>query len=124
MITDNIIEIKGNKNTLTLSGKIKEKSKLDTLKINNQLVRFGDKKNGENEFIASIDITPDLKTVTILARDEYNNQKIVEYALKRTEINPPVITITAPYSSDDGQVYLHSNAPVCTLKEKLPMRVK
>jgi tetratricopeptide (TPR) repeat protein len=119
VITDNIIEIKGNKNTLTLSGKIKEKSKLDTLKVNNQVVRFGDKKNGENEFITNIDITPELNKITILALDEYNNQKSIEYSLKRTEITPPVIAITAPYSSDDGQVYLNSNAPTLYIEGKI-----
>ena len=119
VITDNIVAIKGNKNTLTLSGKIKEKSKLDMLKINNQIVRFGDKKNGENEFIASIDVPPELNKITILALDEYNNQKSVEYTLKRTEINSPIISITAPYSSDDGQIYLNSNAPSLYIEGKI-----
>ena len=107
---DNVIEIKGNNNTLTVSGKIKEKSKIDTLLINNVKVIFGDKKNGENEFLANVDVTG-LDKVTILARDEYKNQKTVELTLRRTEIDPPKILIVTPYASDDGQIYLDKNDP-------------
>jgi tetratricopeptide (TPR) repeat protein len=117
-ITDNIISIKGNSNTITLSGKIKEKSKIDTLMINNQKILFGDKKNGENEFLANVDVTG-LDKVTILARDEYKNQKIVEYSLKRTEINPPKISLVAPYTSEDGQVYLDSSTPNIAIQGKV-----
>ena len=118
VIAHDTIEIKGDTKNLTLSGKIKEKSKLDTLLINNQTVNFLDKKNGEKEFIANIDITG-LNKISILARDEYKNKKSVEYAIKRTEINPPQILITNPYSSDDGQVYLNSNAPTLFIEGKV-----
>ena len=117
-VTDNIIEIKGNSNTLTVSGKIKEKSKLDTLLINNEKVLFTEKKNGENEFLASVDVTA-LDKITILARDEYNNQKVLDVILKRTEINPPKIIITTPYASDDGQVYLDNNSPSLFIEGKV-----
>ena len=117
-VTDNIIEIKGNSNTLTVSGKIKEKSKLDTLLINNEKVLFTEKKNGENEFLASVDVTA-LDKITILARDEYNNQKVMDVILKRTEINPPKIIITTPYASDDGQVYLDNNSPSLFIEGKV-----
>jgi tetratricopeptide (TPR) repeat protein len=118
VITDNVIEIKGNSNNLTISGKIKEKSQLDTLLINNQKVLFGDKKNGENEFLASVDVTG-LDKITILARDEYKNQKALEISLRRTEVNPPSVVITTPYASDDGQVYLDSNSPSLFVEGKV-----
>jgi tetratricopeptide (TPR) repeat protein len=118
VITDNIIEIRGNNNTLTISGKIKEKSKLDTLLINNQKILFGDKKNGENEFIANVDVSG-LDKITILARDEYKNQKNITYTLRRTETDPPKIAIVAPYASDDGQIYLDSNSPTLFIEGKI-----
>ena len=118
VVTDNTIQIKGNSNTVTLSGKIKEKSKLDTLLINNQKVNFGDKKNGENEFIANIDVTG-LDKVTILARDEYKNEKIINLKLIRTEINPPRVSILAPYTSDDGQVLLEDIKPTLFIEGKV-----
>jgi tetratricopeptide (TPR) repeat protein len=120
VITDNTIQIKGDKKTLTISGKIKEKSKLDTLVINNQNVLIGAKKNGENVFVASIDIADStINKVTILARDEYKNQKSIEYAINRTEINPPKVSITAPYTSEDGQVFLDDIKPILFIEGKV-----
>lgn len=117
-ITDNVISIKGNSNNLTISGKIKEKSKLDTLVVNGQKVLFGDKKNGENEFIASIDVTGK-EAITILARDEYNNEKQIDLKLVRTEIDPPKINIVAPVTSSDGQVMLDEIKPFLGITGKI-----
>jgi tetratricopeptide (TPR) repeat protein len=117
-VVDNVIEIKGNSNAITISGKIKEKSNLDTLLINNEKVLFSDKKNGEFDFLASIDVTG-LDKITIVARDEYKNQKTLNVTLRRTETNPPVIVITIPYASDDGQVYLDNNLPNLSIQGKI-----
>jgi tetratricopeptide (TPR) repeat protein len=117
-LNDTIV-IRGDKKTLTISGMIKEKSKLDTLLINGQVVTFTDKKNGVKNFIASVDIPDGLNKVTIFARDEYKNQKNVEYEIKRTETNPPKITIIAPYSSADGQVYLDVIKPTLFVEGKI-----
>jgi len=119
IVTNDTITIKGDKKTLTVSGKIKEKSKLDTLMINNQMVTFLDKKNGVKEFIASVDLPDGLNKIDILARDEYKNQKDLEIAIKRTEIDPPRITIIAPYSSEDGQVYLDVIKPTLFVEGKV-----
>jgi tetratricopeptide (TPR) repeat protein len=120
IISDNTFVIKSDKKTLTISGKIKEKSKLDTLVINNQSVLVGAKKNGENVFVASVDVADStINKITVLARDEYKNQKVVDYAIKRTEINPPKILITVPYTSDDGQVYLNSTSPNLFIEGKI-----
>lgn len=117
-IAENTIEIKGNSNTLTISGKIREKSLIDTLVINDKQVLFGEKKNGESEFIANIDVTGK-ETVSILARDEYNNVKTLTYSLKRTEINPPAIAILAPYTSQEHQVFLDEIKPVLFIEGKI-----
>ena len=119
IITQDTITIRGDKKTLTLSGKIKEKSKLDTLLINNQPITFLDKKNGEKDFIASVDIPDGLNKITILARDEYKNQSIIEFPIKRTETNPPKIAIITPFSSDDGQVYLDAIKPTLFVEGKI-----
>jgi len=113
------ITVRGDKKTLTISGKIKEKSKLDTLLINNQPITFLDRKNGQKEFIASIDLPEGLNKITIFARDEYQNKKKVEYAIFRTPTTPPKIAIIAPYSSDDGQVYLDVIKPTLFVEGKI-----
>jgi tetratricopeptide (TPR) repeat protein len=118
VIADNVVELKGNLNTITISGKIKEKSNIDTLLINNQKVLFGEKKNGENEFIASVDATGK-DEIIILVRDEYNNEKVMNLKLKRTEINAPKISILAPYTSEESIVFLDEIKPTLFIEGKI-----
>jgi tetratricopeptide (TPR) repeat protein len=110
LTTQNEVFIKGNENTLTVSGKIKEKSNIETFIINGQKVLIGEKKNGEYDFFASVDISGK-DQLTMLARDEYKNEKSMDLKVVRTEINKPKISILAPYTSVDGQVFLESNEP-------------
>jgi tetratricopeptide (TPR) repeat protein len=119
VVTNDTIVIRGDKRTLTISGKIAEKSKLDTLLVNNQPVAFTEKKNGQKDFITSIDVPEGLTKIAILARDEYKNQKTIEYPIRRTETNPPIVKIVAPYSSDDGQVYLDAIKPTLFIEGKI-----
>lgn len=116
--SNNKMEIKGNATRITISGNIKEKSQIDELLINNQKVVFGEKKNDISEFIATVDVS-DTNKITISARDEYNNQRTLEFDLVRTEINPPEISIIVPYTSDDGQIYLENNSPRLTIEGKI-----
>ena len=117
-IAENIIEIRGDANTITISGKVREKSLLDTLLINGKQVITGEKKNGESEFIANIDVAG-AGTVTIIARDEYNNEKLINLNIKRTEINPPAIAIIAPYTSQEQQVFLDEIKPVLFIEGRI-----
>jgi tetratricopeptide (TPR) repeat protein len=118
VVADNVIQVKGNSNTITISGKIKEKSALDTLLINNVKVGYSDKKNGENTFVTDVDVSTADK-ITILALDEYNNQKVLDLKVVKTEINPPKISIIAPYTSEDGQVNLEAIKPILFIEGKI-----
>jgi tetratricopeptide (TPR) repeat protein len=102
------VEIKGDKTSLIISGKIKDKSKIKSFKINNEKVNIAE-KNGEYDFLANINVNNSDK-ITLTATDDYDNEKVLSYPLKRTEIIPPKISIIAPYTSDDGQVFLDIQA--------------
>ena len=115
---DGKMEIRGNAASITISGNIKEKSRIEEMTINGNKVLVGEKKNDVSEFIATVDIR-DVDKITISAKDEYNNQKTLEFNLVRTEINPPRISIVAPYSSDDGQIYLDNNSPRLAIEGKI-----
>ncbi len=112
------IEIRGDKAAILLSGKIKDKSKLKMVTINNGPVSTTQGKNGESEFLSNIDITS-LDKITIVAKDDYDNEKTIVYPVKRTEIAPPVIAILAPYTTEDGQVYLDSGTPNIAIQGKI-----
>jgi tetratricopeptide (TPR) repeat protein len=111
------IEIKGDKATVLISGKIKDKSKIKSFTINKEDATRTE-KNGEYEFFANINVTG-LDKISIIARDDYDNEKVVNYSIKRTEINPPKISLVAPYTSEDGQVFLDSSTPNIAIQGKI-----
>lgn len=116
MLVEDVIEVRGDNNSVLITGKINEKSKLASFQINGKEVFF-EKRGKEYEFLTSIDVTG-VDNLTLLARDEYDNEQYLNYALKRTEVTPPAIAIIAPYASDDGQVYI-DNSPTLFIEGKI-----
>lgn len=111
------IEIKGDKTTLLISGSLKDKSKIRSFTINNENVMLVE-KNGESDFLASINLNG-VEKITFSAKDDYDNEKLINYAIKRTEINPPRVMIVAPYTSEEGQVFLESTTPNIAIQGKI-----
>jgi tetratricopeptide (TPR) repeat protein len=111
------VEIRGDNNVLLISGKIRDKSKIKTLTINNDPV-IPAIKNGEYEFFANINVAG-LDKITLLAVDDYDNQKTLTYTLVRTEIDPPKVSILAPYTSEDGMIYLDNISQSLFIQGKL-----
>jgi tetratricopeptide (TPR) repeat protein len=111
------VEIKGDKTTLLISGSLKDKSKIKSFTINNENVILVE-KNGESDFLANINVAG-IDKLTFSAKDDYNNEKVQNYAIKRTEINPPKIIIIAPYTSEEGQVFLDSPTPNIAVQGKI-----
>ena len=75
-------------------------------------------KNGRHEFLANVNVTG-LDKITLAAKDDYDNEKVVNYVIKRTEINPPVVSIVAPYTSEDRQVLLDTPTPNIAIQGKI-----
>ena len=114
---NNTVEIRGDKTAILISGKIKDKSKIKSFMINNEPVTIAE-KNGEYEFLSNINVNG-LDKITLIARDDYDNEKVLNYSLTRTEINPPKIILIAPYTSEDGQVFLDSSTPNIAIQGKI-----
>ena len=112
------MEIKGDLNTLLISGKIRDKSKIKTFTINNEPVTMAGGKTGEYDFLASVNLG-DAGKITIKGIDDYSNEKTIEFPLKRTEIIPPLIALIAPYTTDDGTVFLDSPTPNIAIQGKI-----
>jgi tetratricopeptide (TPR) repeat protein len=104
---DSAIQVAQNKNTVILRGKIKEESELNNVTVNGKPATFvhtGD----EYDFAAETDVSL-MERITITAMDVYANSRTYVFNLNRTEINPPVATIMAPYASDNGEIYLDTD---------------
>jgi tetratricopeptide (TPR) repeat protein len=111
------LEVRGDNETMLITGKITDKSKIKLFSINDEPITTVE-KDGAYEFLANIDIEG-VEELTLVAYDDYDNEKSVTYSLVRTEIDPPVVNILAPYASDDGQIYLDSNDPSLFLQGKI-----
>jgi len=112
-----LLEIRGDASTLLITGKIKDKSKIKSLVINDEPVPINE-KNAGNEFFANINVTGK-NSLTITALDDYDNEKTLKYSLYRTEIIPPKINVMAPYASDDARMYLDDNSPTLYLQGRI-----
>ncbi len=110
------IEIPGDKPAILITGKIRDKSNLKAFLINNGPASFTE-VNGEYEFLSNIDVSG-IDKITLTALDDYDNEKVLSYSIKRTEINPPEISIVAPYSRDD-QVFLDIPTPNIAIQGKI-----
>lgn len=95
------------KDEVLIKGKIVEESDLKSLLVNGSIVHY-EKKDEHYEFLASVDISSATEIV-ILVSDIYENESNKIFTIKRTEIVGPEIMIVAPYSSDNGEVYLDNN---------------
>ena len=111
------VEIRGDKAEILITGKINDKSKIKSFLINNEPVTIAE-KNGIYEFLSNINVNG-LDKISMVATDDYDNQKTLTYSLTRTEINPPKIMLVAPYTSEEGQVFLDSPTPNIAIQGKI-----
>jgi tetratricopeptide (TPR) repeat protein len=111
------IEIRGDKTEIMISGKIKDKSKIKSFLINNESVPIAE-KSGSYEFFTNINVSGADK-ISLVAIDDYNNEKKLAYMLTRTEINPPSIALVAPYTSEEKQVFIDTPTPNIAIQGKI-----
>jgi tetratricopeptide (TPR) repeat protein len=105
--SDTTLKIAKNKLTVVLRGKISDASLIRSVSINRKPATFFE--SGDSyEFTAETDITAS-DYITIVATDVYDNSKSNTYNISRTEIDPPQISILAPYASDNGEIYLDTD---------------
>jgi tetratricopeptide (TPR) repeat protein len=104
---DSGIQVAQNKTRIILRGKIQEESELNIVTVNGKpatFVHVGD----EYDFAAETDVSL-MERITVTAMDVYANSRTYIFNIDRTEINPPVVSIMAPYASDNGEIYLDTD---------------
>jgi tetratricopeptide (TPR) repeat protein len=114
---NNSVEIRGDKAEMTITGKIRDKSKIKEFSINGKEIPIED-KNGEHEFETNVNVNG-IDKILLIAQDDYSNEKVLNYSITRTEITPPLIRIIAPYTSESGQVSLDSSVPNVAIQGKI-----
>ena len=89
------IEVGLDSKSVLVTGKISDKSLLAEFSINNIPVMY-EGRSGTIPFSAEVEIPSD-EIVRIVARDVYDNESVLTYHIRRTEVDPPEIQILAPY---------------------------
>jgi tetratricopeptide (TPR) repeat protein len=107
---ENTINVRADNNTLQLSGRLADKSIIASLKVNGREVPIPENTSGVYNFITSIDVSG-ISNLSIEAKDVYDNIRTLNYDLRRTEVNPPRITVSAPLASPEGIIFLDNNNP-------------
>ena len=111
------IEVGLDRKNLLVTGKISDKSLLAEFSINNIPVPY-EGKTGSNPFSAEVPIA-DNDNIRIVARDVYNNESVLTYQIKRTEVDPPDIQILAPYLTDNNMMVIDSTANTIDIEGKI-----
>ncbi len=106
---DKVLTVPKDLKVLPITGNIKDQSNLKSLIVNNFAVPF-ELKDGKYEFLASVNLA-NADKLTIQATDVYDNTENAVYQIKKTEVDPPVVRVIAPYASDNNVIYLDTNEP-------------
>lgn len=104
MVIDNsYLAIVNNADRITITGKVKDASKITSFTINDINIELNDSVFEYNMAVG------DASIVSIKAIDIYKNEMLKDFTLKNVETNLPVVFITTPYAGDNGEVYLDSD---------------
>ena len=110
------IEVSEALEKFTLEAQINDESAIEYIKLNGEPIAYDRMELNptfSREFDAGID------SILFEIADVYDNKLEIEYRIKLTENDPPQIALVAPYSSDNGEVYLDSDDPNLYIEGKI-----
>ncbi|MFN2335869.1 MAG: tetratricopeptide repeat protein [Bacteroidales bacterium] len=110
------IEVGLDMKSVMITGKISDKSLLAEFSINNVPVKL--EGRGTIPFVAEVEIASD-GIMRIVARDVYDNESVMTYRVRRTEVDPPEIQILAPYLTGDNVLIIDSLASNIDIEGKV-----
>ena len=112
-----IIDFPKNKNEVRIKGKVKDESDVEYLKINDINIPIV-KHDDAYDFDAVVKLDSS-EMIAFAASDTYQNVQNIKFSINRTPIDPPKVSITAPYSSDNGEIYIDTNDPNIYVEGKI-----
>ena len=104
-----MVHIPRNSDEINIKGIVIDESDISSIQVNKVNVQFGKGDKGI-EFDAKIS-TSNIDSFLVVAEDVYKNKQEMSYSIVRTEINPPVVNLIAPYASDDAEIFLDKDSP-------------
>ena len=114
----NIIKVSADKNELSFRGVVKDASRIKSMNVNSGKARFSSDSLNPTFVVEVTDLTK-LNDITISATDEYNNTRIIQYKLEKTESDKPIIAIEVPYTSFENEIALDNPGPEIFIQGKI-----
>ena len=114
---DNTVDIPRGTQVIALTGLIKDESGIKSLQVNNFTVPVEKAEEGY-QFLASVNVRQS-DQITVQVTDVYENAETAIFTVRRTEVDPPVVQIIAPYGSDNNILYLDSDEPVIYMEGRI-----
>ncbi len=114
--TKDVIEVSEALETFTLEAQVNDNSAIEYIKLNGEAIAY-DRLETNPVFTKDFDASID--SILFEIADVYDNKTALVYKIKRTENDPPQIALVAPYSSDNGEVYLDSDDPNLYIEGKI-----
>jgi len=102
---------------LNVTGRISDESDIQSLQVNGFTVPVEKTEDGFR-FLASVNLN-NANQVTVHVTDVYNNAETAIFSIRRTEIDPPLVRMIAPYGSDNNILYLDNSEALIYVEGKI-----
>ena len=102
---------------LNVTGVISDASDIKSLQVNGFTVPVEETKEGFR-FLASVNLSA-TNQVTVQVSDVYDNTETAIFPIRRTEIDAPLVSMIAPYGSENNILYLDNNDPLIYVEGKI-----
>jgi len=102
---------------LNVTGSIADASDIKSLQVNGFTVPV-EKTDEGFRFLASVNLS-NTNQVTVQVSDIYDNTETAIFPIRRTEIDPPLVRMIAPYGSENNILYLDNNDPLIYVEGKI-----
>jgi tetratricopeptide (TPR) repeat protein len=113
----NSIDVSKEVMLLNVTGHIEDESDVESLQVNGFSVPVEETEDGFR-FQASVNLTV-ANQVTVQVSDVYGNTETAIFPIRRTEIDPPLVSMIAPYGSESNILYLDNNDPMIYVEGKI-----
>jgi tetratricopeptide (TPR) repeat protein len=115
--TDNSVDIPRGIQVIAVTGLIRDESDIKSLQVNSFTVPVEPVEEGYR-FLASVNVR-ESNQITVQVSDVYDNAETAIFTIRRTEVDPPVVQIIAPYGSENNILFLDNDEPVIYMEGRI-----
>jgi tetratricopeptide (TPR) repeat protein len=113
----NVVNVSKEIMVINVTGVVDDKSEIKSLQVNGFTVPV-EKTDEGFLFLASVNLT-NSNQIIIQVADVYDNTETAIFPIRRTEVDPPIVRMIAPYGSENNILYLDSDEPYIYMEGKI-----